>query len=173
MKRCIKLLGIPMVVLLLIAATCNNASKVTMYVNLAVDATTNGLRLAESFGAQVPQTTLDEVSRDGDLVKKAVADWTTADNAAKPGAWDAVQAALDIFKNNLPAILQAVHINNPAYSAIVSLALTAVEEVVNVVQSLNPQTAAAAKVSRFSVTEYKSKYNSQMLAASHPELSLK
>jgi hypothetical protein len=168
-KRITALSLIP--ILLFALTACPAASKVNMYVDLAVGAVTNGLTLANTFGANIPQATIDEATNDGALLEKAVADWSAASATQKPGLWPEVQKDLDLFKNNLPALLNAVHVSNPLYAGIAQLAIVAVEDAVTFIEAQNPAVAGAKKAvpSKFS----KKDYNAQIVAAGHPELQLK
>lgn len=157
----------------ILAVTLACSSKIETYVDLAVDSTVNGLTLANSFGAQIPASTLAEAKSDGDLLKKAVADWIAATPDGKTTAWAEVQKDLTIFQTNLPAFLKAAHVDNPAYANIANLAIAAVEAAVNFIESQNTVAGVKRAPAPFDVKGWKNNYNGQMRDANHPELQLK
>lgn len=166
-------MSIAVVLLAIMITVACNASKVSTYVNLAVNSAEGVLSLAKSLGANVPDATVTLVNSLGTDVTTAVTNWANASASAKPGQWGQVQAALDAFSTQIPQILKDV--NLPAqYATLVQLAITAVEAAVNIVEQQNPAVAGKSKATApFSVSDYKKNYNQQMVAAGHPELQLK
>lgn len=170
MKHSQRITACALIPILLVALTaCPASSKVGTYIDLAVLATTNGLKLAQSFGAPVTDALISEATRDGADLKNAYNDWASAHSADK---WAAVQAALDAFEKNLPQLLNDAHVTNPVYAGIVEAALQAINFVVSLVKSQNPTVTGTKSAPHFDEKQFKSDYNGKMTSAGHPELQL-
>lgn len=176
MKHSQRITAFALIPILLVALTaCPAASKVNLYVGLAVNAVNGGLALAKTFGVQISDSTTAKVSSLGTDLENAVTAWAGASAAQKPGQWAAVQTALDAFKTYLPAALNdaGVPAQYAAYAGIVSLAITAVEAAVNIVEALHAPAGTVKAAAPLNVGQYKKNYNQQMVTAGHPELQLK
>jgi hypothetical protein len=128
------------VLLLAVAVTLAcNASKVSMYVNLAVDSVKGGISLAQSYGANISADAAQKVSTIGTDLENSFSAWASASATDKPGKWAAVQTALNSFKTYLPQVLNDAGVDPKytAYAGIASLAITAVEAAVNLIEAQN------------------------------------
>lgn len=159
----------------LLATSCSPATVTA--INLVVSGAENALILAANeSGTPVNPSLSNQIKTDGNLLISAYTDWNSAAPALKPGLWPKVQEALNIFQKDLPQILQAAHISDPAYLDISNFVIS---EIDSVAIAINGSQANVNMVSRSKGTApildaktFKAEYNAKMKANGHPDLKI-
>lgn len=89
----------------------------------------------------------NQVQADLQLVSKLVADYKSADAAAKPGKLGEISAAINTAQADLASLLPALHISDPAtqakVTAIVGLISTEIASIAAIVPLVNPSASPA------------------------------
>jgi hypothetical protein len=146
LQRFLLIYAILNLVILSAACTADWVTQATSIINLLIPAVQAALAILAAFGLGISPDVLATVEKWATestntlvtVVKPLIEQFNSAEEAAKPGILNEIQAALSVVSTNLGNILPSIHVTNPDTQAKIIAVVTAIDAEIAALLNLIP-----------------------------------